>query len=148
MICDGTDFAYPLLADIYYPQISQGLYNEVKKEWIFDKTVVCSAVAYNGRNRQEISTESYAQYDQQLIARSKTDLRTSSNDGTNAITNILITNIRNSDGDIVYKESAGTRSGKGTIYEIATIEPFLGPFGDVEYYNMVWRRTENQAVGE
>lgn len=148
MICDDVDFAYPLLADIYYPRITQGLYNEVKKEWIFDKTIPCYAVSYNGTNRQEIGKDAYIQYDQQLIARSRTDIRISSNEGSNAATNILITNIRGSDGNIIYRETSGSRSGKGTIYEVATIEPFVGPFGSVEYYNMVWRRTENQDVDD
>lgn len=148
MICDDVDFAYPLLADIYYPRITQGLYNEVKKEWIFDKTIPCYAAPYTGTNRQEIGTDAYLQYDSQLVARSRKDIRTSSNEEDNAATNILITNIRSSSGDIVYKETAGPRSGKGTIYEIARIEPFLGAFGEVEYYNMVWRRTENQSVGD
>lgn len=148
MICDEVDFAYPLLADIYYPRITQGLYNEVKKEWIFDKTIPCYAVPYASRNKQEIGTEAYIQYDAQIIARTRTDIRTSSNEIDNATTNILITNIRNSEGDLVYKETAGSRSGKGTIYEIARIEPFVGAFGSIEYYNMVWRRTENQAVSD
>ena len=49
---------------------------------------------------------------------------------------------------MIYKETAGPRSGKGTIYEMATVEPFTGPFGSVEYFKMLWRRTENQTVGD
>jgi len=49
---------------------------------------------------------------------------------------------------LIYKETAGPRAGKGTIYEIGTLEPFIGPFGDIEYYRMLWRRSENQDVND
>ena len=62
--------------------------------------------------------------------------------------NILITNIRDSHDNIIYRETAGPRSGRGTIYELATVEPFTGPFGNTEHFRMVLRRTENQAVGD
>ena len=62
-----------------------------------------------------------------------------------AITDILITNIRDDKGNSIYKETSGIRSGKGTIYEIATINPFVGPFGNIDSYRMVWRRTDSQA---
>ena len=71
-----------------------------------------------------------------------------SNNSENAITNILVTNIRNAHEDMIYRETAGPRSGKGTIYEMATVEPFMGPFGSVEYFKMLWRRTENQTIGD
>ncbi len=34
---------------------------------------------------------------------------------------------------------------RSTLYEIATNEPTLGPFGSVEYYKLTVRRSENQA---
>ena len=43
-------------------------------------------------------------------------------------------------------ETSGPRSGKSTIFEVATQEPYVGPFGGIEYYNLVIRRSENQAV--
>ena len=86
-----------------------------------------------------------AQLNNRLNARSKDDIRISSNDKKYAITDILITNIKDKHGNLIYKETSGIRSGKGTIFEIATIQPFVGPFGDLESYTMVWRRTESQA---
>jgi hypothetical protein len=90
----------------------------------------------------------FLQYDGKLVARSKSDLRTSSDDTNNAVSNILVTNIRTASDTLIYKETAGPRNGRGTIYEIGTIEPFVNAFGNIEYYKMLWRRTENQAVGD
>ncbi len=94
------------------------------------------------------SFKGFIQYENKLIARTKNDPRISSTNSENAITNILVTNIRSANDDIIYKETAGARAGRGTIYEMATVEPFLGPFGSVEYFKMLWRRTENQTVSD
>ena len=146
--CETTDFIYPMKADIYYPIITQSEYGQAKKEWVFDRTVSCNATTVGGAGDVELKPEVFLQYDGKLIARSKIDLRTSSNNSDNAISNILITNIRSSNDTLIYKETAGPRAGRGTIYEVGTLEPFIGPFGDIEYYKMLWRRTENQTVGD
>lgn len=146
--CDQvTDFMYPMYADIYYPIISQGGYGEVKKEYIFDRTIVCNASTVGTNAKEDIKPAEFLKYENQLIARTPKDLRITSNNANQAITNILITNIRTADGMIVYKETSGPRSGKGTIYEIATIEPFFGAFKSIEYYRMLWRKAENQSIG-
>ncbi len=59
---------------------------------------------------------------------------------------MLVTNIRNKSDELVYLETSGERTGKGTIYEIATQDPFIDPFGDTSYYKLVIRRAENQGV--
>jgi hypothetical protein len=148
MLCEEPDFIFPLYADVYYPIISQGGYGEVKKNWVFDRTIVCNATPVGGAGEEDIKPAEFLKYENKLVARSKTDLRISANENKQAVTNILITNIRTAGGEVIYKETAGVRSGRGTIFEIATLEPFLGPFNQIEYYKMVWRKTENQSVGD
>ena len=146
MICEKTDFVYPMLADIYYPIITQSQNGQIKKQWILDRTIACNASPMGGiRNAQEINPAAFIEHSGELIVRAKTDIRISSLDKPYAITDILITNIRDTHNNIIYKETSGIRSGKGTIYEIATIQPFVGPFGNVDSYQMVWRRAESQA---
>lgn len=145
--CDSTDFIYPMLADIYYPIVNQGVYGEVKKEWVLDRTVACNATSIGGAGKEDVKPEMFLQYENKLIARTRTDLRISSRKSHEATTNILVTNIRSANGELLYKETAGPRSGKGTIYEIGTIEPYVNPFGQIEYYKILLRRTESQAVG-
>lgn len=146
--CEATDFIYPMKADIYYPIITQNNYGQANKEWVFDRTIICNATTIGGAGDVELKPEVFLQYDGKLIARSKSDIRISSNDRDNAITNILITNIRSATDLVIYKETAGPRTGRGTIYEVGTLEPFVGPFGEIEYFKMLWRRTENQTVGD
>jgi len=146
--CDTTDFLYPMLADVYYAIIKQNEYGKAVKDWVFDKTITCNAQPITRRTQEEMTPAVFLQTDGKLIARSRTDIRTSSNYENNAITNILITNIRLPGDNLVYRETAGPRSGRGTIYELATIEPFVGGLQSVEYYYMMWRRSENQTVGD
>ena len=148
VVCEDTDFMYPMKADIYYPIITQGDYGQPKKDWVFDKTIACNAKSIGGAGSENIKPETFLQYENKLVARTKNDPRISSQNSTNAVTNILITNIRQENDQVIYKETAGARAGRGTIYEVATVEPFVGPFGSVEYYKMLWRRTENQTVGD
>lgn len=146
MTCnDFADFQYPYYADIYYPMLRQGNFNEVKKEWIFGTKVTCYVAPLRMNNKAELSIEQLMQLQHELSFRSRHDIRTFENIDY-AMNNVLITNIRSSSGDLLYRETAGARSGKGSIYELATIEPVVGPFGVTDYFNMVIRRTENQAV--
>jgi hypothetical protein len=135
-------------ADIYYPIITQTEYGQASKEWIFDRVIVLNATPVGGLGKEEVAPAAFLQYENKLIGRVKKDPRISSNESSNAVTNILLANIRNADDELIYKETAGPRSGRGTIYELGTVEPMTGPFGTVEYFKMLLRRTENQTVGD
>lgn len=146
--CPETDFMYPMMADIYYPVISQTDYGQATKKWVLDRTIVLNATPVGGAGQEDIKPEIFLQYENKLVGRVKEDPRISTSNGSNAITNILIANIRNAQETLIYKETAGVRAGRGTIYELGTVEPFTGPFGSIEYYKMLLRRAENQTVGD
>ena len=148
MQCESTDFIYPFLADIYYPLITQNTYGQAKKEWILDRTIAVNAEPLTRKAIQDMQPAVFLQLEGKLVSRSKSDPRVSENDNNNAITNILVTNVRFPNGELVYKETSGPRNGRGTIYEIATIDPFVGGLQTIEYYQMLWRKAENQSVGD
>ena len=135
-------------ADIYYPIITQNEYGQPNKKWVFDRTVACNASPVGGAGTEELKPEIFLQYKDKLVSRSKSDLRISERQEMYAESNILITNIRSANDLLIYKETAGPRAGKGTIYEIGRLEPFVGPFNDIEYYKMLWRRSDNQDVDD
>jgi hypothetical protein len=147
MACgDKTDFMFPMEADIYYPIVEQGALGNVKKTWVLDRTIACSLTPAGTANRQEIKPNVNITQDGVLLGRLKEDIRFSSRDAANAITNVIVTNIRDKNCNPLHIETAGPRAGKSTIFELATNEPFTGPFGNVEYFKVVIRRSENQAV--
>jgi len=145
MLCEISDFTFPLLADVYYPIVTQGDLGEVKKQWLIDKTIACS-LSYAGlKAKEEITPNPIITHSSVLYGRTKNDIRISERQEATSITNIVLTNIRDSSGTPIYTETAGVRAGKSTIFEIATSEPFVGPFGGIEYYKLVVRRSENQV---
>jgi hypothetical protein len=148
--CDTPDFMFPLLADVFYPIVKQNSYGQPQKEWVFDRSVSCdfSGLKRSSRLTEDVKPNAFIVLENQLDGRTKSDLRYSARNESNAITGILVTNIRTSTGQLVYKESAGPRAGKGTIYEVATITPFVGPSNTIEHYSVILRRAENQAVGD
>ena len=146
MICETTDFTYPLLADIYYPIVETGAYGNLKKQWVLDKTIACFFNVAGSKFKQDVGTEANINIDNSIMGRVRNNPTVSSTESLYSITNIIVTNIRGNDGNIIYEESAGPRSGSATLFEIATLNPIVGPFGKVEYYKIVLRRSENQAV--
>ena len=139
---------YPMKADIYYPIISQTDYGQATKKWVLDRVIILNATPVGGAGQEDIKPEIFLQYENKLVSRIKEDPRMSTSNGSNSITNILVANIRNAQDVLIYKETAGVRAGRGTIYELGTVEPMTGPFGSIDYYKMLLRRAENQTVGD
>lgn len=145
MQCETTDFIYPMLADIYYPIVEQGAYGNVKKQWILDRSIACNFAPTGQAASEEVKPNVNITKESILLGRTKTDLRVSSINARNSITNVIVTNIRTPQQNDIYVETSGPRDGRSTLYEIATSEAIVGPFGNVEYYKVVLRRSENQA---
>ncbi len=145
MQCEITDFMYPLMADVYYPLVEQGAYGNVIKTWVLNKTVACNFSSGGNAMKEEVKPNVNITQDSLLIGRVKKDIRVSESEDKNSITNVLITNIRDRWENPIYLETSGPRAGRSTLYEIATSEPAIGPFGSVEYYKLTVRRSENQA---
>jgi hypothetical protein len=145
-ICENPSIIFPMLADIYYPIVDQGAYGNVKKTWIHDRTVACNFNSAGTAWKEDIKPNANITQDSVMLGRVKTDIRFSNEDAQNSITNIIVTNIKDRNLNEVFVETAGPRAGKSTLFEVATVEPFMGPFGSVEYYKVVVRRSENQAA--
>jgi hypothetical protein len=144
--CEETSFIFPMLADIYYPIVDQGAYGNVQKTWIHDKTIACNFNSAGTAWKEDVKPNANITQDSVMLGRVKSDIRFSSAENKNSITNIIVTNIKDRNLNEVYLETSGPRAGKSTLFEVATVEPFVGPFGSPEYYKVVVRRSENQAV--
>ena len=146
MECDANDFMFPMQAEVFYPAVEQSAYGNVIKTWRLDRKFACSFNTAGTAFKEEVNPRVDITQDSLLIGRARQDIRISSLLQPNALTNIVVSNIVNSAGEEIYIETAGPRQGKSTIFEIATIQPFSGPFGSVEYYKIVLRRSENQGT--
>ena len=146
MSCDTTDFIYPLIADVYYPMVTQSAYGDLSKKWVIDKAVACSFTPAGRKSTPQVNAAIELVQDNILLGRTRCDIRISSQTDKNSITNVLITNIRDADGNQIYMETSGIRNGKPTLFEVASNEPIVGPFGHTEYYRVLIRRSENQGA--
>jgi hypothetical protein len=142
--CEDTDFMYPMKADVYYPIVEQGAYGNVQKTWVFNKTIICN-FSKDGTVDEEVKPNVNITLKKVLMGRTKKDIRFSQENNADAITNVVITNIRTRTDIPLYIETSGVRAGKSTIYEIESQSPIIGPFGDPDYYALAIRRSENQA---
>ena len=146
-VCEAPDVFYPLLADIYYPVIEQGPYGNVDKQWVLDATIACNFAPAGRKYKQDVEPQDVnVKIDKSLVGRTRNDIRLSSLEAANSLTNIIVTNIRDRNGNPIYIEASGPRANQSTLFEVATSEPIVGAFGKVEYYKVVIRRSDNQAV--
>ena len=136
---------FPMQASVYHPIVEQGQYGAIQKQWVLDRVFACSFSSGGSAFKEEVKPNVSITQNSILVGRVKSDIRISSLNSKNALTNILITDIKDREGNIIYMETSGPRSGKATLFEIATYEPFTGPFGTVESYNLLIRRSENQT---
>jgi hypothetical protein len=142
--CEDTDFMYPMKADVYYPIVEQGAYGNVQKTWVFNRTIICN-FSKDGTVDEEVKPNVNITLKKVLMGRTKRDIRFSQENNADAITNVVITNIRTRTDVPLYIETSGIRAGKSTIYEIESQSPIIGPFGDPDYYALAIRRSENQS---
>lgn len=146
MECGSNDPLFPMQADIFYPEVKQGVYGNVDKRWMKDRTLPCSLGPAGSRFKEEIDPNVDISRESVLIGRFKEDIRLTSDDRGKAITNIVISNVKDRNCNEIYVETSGSRKGQSTIFEISTVTPHVGPFGGVEYYRVILKRSENQGV--
>jgi len=144
-VCNDGDFLYPLKADVYYPIVDQGAYGNIQKTWVMDRTTKCNFAPAGTAWEEEVKPNPLINISVTLLGRTPTDLRITSSNNKDSIVNVIVTNIRTRNDQPVYIETAGPRSGRSTLFEVASSEPIVGPFGDIDYYKVVIRRSENQA---
>lgn len=147
MIC--TDFKFPMSLDFYYATETQDKYGMEDKSWQWDQTLDGYVEILGSVSKNALKTQMFNQYEDKLIGRTKTDPRLSMNGIYYPITSILVTNIRNTKtSEEYYVEAAGDREGKSTIYEIFAVEPYVNPWNEIEYWKILFNRSDTQALDE
>jgi len=144
--CETTSFLFPMQADVYYANIEESPYGGESKVWVLDRTIAGNFVAAGAETKEELVVNIDLTQESLMLGRVKSDIRLSQRQVSNALTNVLVTNIKDVNGNVIYSESAGPRDDQATIYEVATQQPVMGAFGKIDHYRLVLRRTENQGV--
>lgn len=133
--------------DIYYCTESQDKFGKEVKEWHLDRTSLGYAEILGAVDKDGLKTGQFFEYEGKLIGRTKNDPRTSVEGINYPITSILITNIKDAKTGLnFYTESAGDRSGESTIFELMAVEPYINPWNEIEYYKILFNRSEIQVL--
>jgi hypothetical protein len=129
-------------ADIYLQLDTQDENTgSIKKEWIFTRTVQCSAkgiVSNSASSRsgdKQILSNKYSN-EQKLEIRTPEQITYREK----------VTNIRDMNGNVIWKE-INYPNNTPTVFEIIGSTPITDPFGNVLAYNSVAKRSENQEIG-
>lgn len=133
--------------DIYYSTESQDKFGKEVKDWQLDRTIIGYAEPLGAVERDSLKNDQFFEYENKLIGRTKEDPRISIQGFNYPITSMIITDIRDAkSGQEFYTESYGERSGKSTIYEVLAVEPYVNPWNEIEYYKILFNRSDRQVI--
>lgn len=142
-----SDFLFSMKLDFYYAVEEQDRFGRQVKTWEYDQTLDGYAEVLGAVERDVLKVDKFFQYKDKLIGRTKKDPRIDSNGFYHALTSILITDIRDANTSQEYFiESAGDRSGLSTLFEVFAIEPYINPWNEIEYYKIMFNRSETQVL--
>jgi len=135
---------YPMTADIYYATQTQNSMGEVTKTWEKDRTISCSAVKRNTDSRiaPTLDPQRFIEYDLMITMRMKEDILQSSDSTIYYVTDVLIKNIQDPNGVVVWKETVDDP----TVFEVRTIEPMYNMFSILYGYRASLVRSDNQVI--
>ena len=143
------DNLFSMKMDIYYSTESQDRFGKEVKSWTLDRTVVGYAEVLGAVEKDGLKNNLFFEYEGKLIGRSKQDPRISLEGINYPITSMLITNIVDArTGVEFYTESSGNRSGESTVYEIMAVEPYVNPWNEIEYYKILFNRSDRQIIDD
>jgi len=141
------DNLFSMKMDIYYSKEEQDRFGKEVKEWTLDRTVNGYAEILGAVDKDGLKNNVFFEYEGKLIGRTKKDPRISMQGINYPITSILITNIIDAKtGTQFYTESYGDRSGESTIFEIMAVEPYVNPWNEIEYYKILFNRSDRQVI--
>jgi hypothetical protein len=144
MFGSGWDqIRFPMTADVYYSRKTQNGFGEMQLQWIYDRTIKCSAISAMSDKTltgELKATSAFNQPDSNLYFRSKEDSRISSKNVFYNITSVLITNIRDPKGNIafLFKQNDPMK------FEIQTIVPSYNVNHEIDYYRHFLSRSDIQ----
>jgi len=137
------DNLFSMSLDLYYSSESQDDFGIEEKSWRLDQTLSGYAEPLGAVERDGIKNNRFFEYENKLIGRTKKDPRVSVEGFYYPITSILITNIKDTKTNTdLYIEDEGNP----IIYEVLSVEPYINPWNEIEYYKIFFNRSDRQEL--
>lgn len=128
---------YTFEINVYHAVLAQDSMGRITKSWKFDRVERAFLSNVNSKHLQ-IGTLNELFAD--LRGNTETDVRIDKYGNLYPLTEVLITVKSPS----IYKEHAGVRKNRNTLYELRTSDPVLGPFQEVLHFNIHLVRSADQ----
>jgi hypothetical protein len=137
-----NDLYYPMTADVFYSIQERNDFGEVKRTWIKDRTIKCSAIKErpDSKIRPTLTVDKIIDYDFRINMRTVEDVLVSSDETIYGITEVLVSNFRDSSGTPVWVEVGS----KNTNFFVSTIEPMFDDLHNVAGYRTLLIRSQKQ----
>jgi hypothetical protein len=137
--------------DVYYAVESQDKYGTIEKNWIMDETVSCSFYTLNDMSNNDnfdFDDKKFYRLETMLVGRTKSDLRKASDGQYYPVSHILITNIRARccNDELFFVETNGGYDPVPTVYEVKSLQPYIGVYNNIEYYKIQLERSDTQEI--
>lgn len=152
-ILDGKPLS-PFLnmkCDVYYASDTQDKFGAMVKTWTMDRSVDCELYMIDriaDRNNFTFDDPEFYRINNLLRGRTQQDLRKSAMGEYHPLSHIAVTNVRTTGCDEadVYISTNGEYVGKPIVYAVSAHNPFIGPFGTVEFYKTSLKRADDQGI--
>jgi hypothetical protein len=146
---DFGDILFAMKADLYYSTNSQNDFGEMVKTWEKNRTIKCSAITSLSDKTlmPEVKVSEFLTLANNLYFRTDTDIRIQEFDQLDKdpiihpVTEILITNIRDNEGNNAYPDYLGK-----TKYEAVTVVPSFNEFQSRNFFRVYLQRSQDQRV--
>jgi hypothetical protein len=142
-IMTQDEFGVPYYANVMQ-EAGQNIYGEAEKVYRYDRNAEFAYFNVMGTvNLQDLSADREFEYKKRLNGRFKynSDPRKGSDGIYHPVSDILITNIR-SGGQQLHTNHRGDP----IIFEVMSVDPFIDPFGKIEYYKLLLERADDQEL--
>jgi hypothetical protein len=134
---------YPMTAEVYYAETKQNDFGTMEKTWVFDRHVMCSAIsalADKTMSGELRSNNAFFSYNSDMAFRTNQDIQRKKNGTYYPITEILLTNFQDPQGNYVWTENEDIK----TQYEVQSFVPSYDAFHSVDFYRGYLTRSQKQ----
>lgn len=133
--------------DFYYSTETQDRYGKEVKNWQYGQTLIGYAQVLGSVDIKALKTGMFFEYNDKLIGRTRVSPAISAEGLNYPITSIVATNIVDTrTGTQLYVENSGEFVGQPTVYDIFAIEPYVNPWNEIEYYKILFNRSDRQGL--
>lgn len=141
-----TQDEFGLPVEIESGGVGQNEFGEAEKVWQRDRTELESYFNIMGTvNLQGLKADTAFEYKKRLNGRFRfpSDPRVDFENKSHPISSILVTNIidKNSGQQLHLDENSNP-----IIFDVMSVDPFINPFGKIEYYKILLERADDQFM--